>query len=132
MPRDTFTKPLTKQNTDGSIYMCTPIDPLFLILCMLDKYASSSYRNFQDIVTEEKNEDLDCFRNAEQFMNFELLCDTQVISDNKYWKISEERTLQWLGAKFESLKSKLEEIDYSDTSAVSSFVQIKSDTDKSG
>lgn len=114
--------------------MCTIIDPLFIFLHLFEKFASKSFVNFQDIITQAKEEfpDFQNFRNGEEKLDFSKICTSQNIMDTVYWKISEEKVISWLSCKFDKLKTKLTSINFTEKSEVSSFVLVSKEKDTEG
>ena len=117
---------------DGSLFMFTPIDPMFMFLHIFHTYAVGSYKNLQDIITEAKDEGLAKLRAAEEYLDFTIICDKQEILDNNYWKLNESKVMAWLRGKYKAIKQKLIDIDYVEPSSVSSYVKVVSETEKDG
>ena len=68
--------------------MISPIDSMFIFLNLFTEYASSSYKNLQDIITDAQDDDLRKLRCAEEFLDFSIICDKQEILDKNYFSKS--------------------------------------------
>ena len=112
--------------------MISPIDSMFIFLNLFTEYASSSYKNLQDIITDAQDDDLRKLRCAEEFLDFSIICDKQEILDKNYWKLNEKKVLNWLITKHKTIKETLSNIEYTEPSSVSSYVKVLSDEEKKG
>ncbi|XP_064394039.1 ribonuclease H2 subunit B-like [Halichondria panicea] len=96
--------------TDGSLYMCTPIDPLFLALPYLLTAAQTGKSTTLDGILEDQStvccQVLEACIEPEQW---EHVTDSKKLSNGmKVFKYSWEKTRAWLRGKVEALGSGLE------------------------
>lgn len=98
---------------DGHMNLLSKIDPLFIFLPHLIKYARQQFRSLNDICQEYKNDykdkkmcRLECALTPD--IDWKLVCDTQELDDEMYLRFSEAKTLGWLLGKHERLCKTLE------------------------
>ena len=108
------------------------MDPLFVLLPLLEHYCGKSYRSFQDIITEEESQmpDTALLRRAEESVSIGSLCDQQEVGDQMYWKFNTERTLEWLKKKYRQTLKQLTEMNYETANTVSSFIPSQTPEEK--
>jgi len=114
---------------DGDLYMCSPIEPLFLLLTYFIK--SDKYVLLSQIVDDKV-----C---TQSHMLIELLKDDRLllVADQKsaddltVWKYNEEKTLAWLKGKVEKICSHIKEakLQVSGAAVSSHFVQNEKSSD---
>lgn len=94
---------------DGSMYVLTPVDPLFLVLPYIAKATESGkYVPLDDILEDETYfsiSELTCYVSKNQWRN---VCNVKVGQDH-YYSYSQDATLTWLSRKVNVLADKLEE-----------------------
>lgn len=115
-------------NSDGSMYLSTSIDPLFLVLPYLFESKQSS--TFDQIIHDENFRDsvkLEALVDADQLS---FIADKRDVRGLIVWKYNEEKTLSWLGIKVNRVANVLEEknINVNTSCAVSNtFVKTEKD-----
>ncbi|CAL8467533.1 g7071 [Coccomyxa elongata] len=97
---------------DGAMYLCTPVDPLFLALPVLESSRNKGDGN--EGVFTERDELLrteECPINAqlaellrESFTN---ICDVKQSGDISYYRLNDEKVLAWLRCKLRRLRGAL-------------------------
>ncbi|KAL6771954.1 hypothetical protein ACKKBG_A28420 [Auxenochlorella protothecoides x Auxenochlorella symbiontica] len=90
---------------DGSTYLATPMDPLFLILPALERACT---RGFCDTETLLEASGLPpcCFYILAK-TNLDSVCSSKAVMDQKYYQLDETKTLNWLKTKVENTKNGL-------------------------
>ena len=84
--------------TDGSLYLCTPVDPLFLALPSLLTAAKIGKFTTLDAIFEDTL--LKVLEKCVQTDQWEHICDVKTITDGiKVYRYSAGRTLKWLQHK---------------------------------
>lgn len=104
--------------SNGSLYLSTPIDPLFLMIPALDK--AREHGNYCDIeqcivclLGEQHSQRcglllgnvLDMKQGGQNI--FENICDIKEACGQQYYKLSDEKTVSWLLKKIDMLKKGL-------------------------
>jgi hypothetical protein len=97
---------------DGSLFLCTPIDPLFLFLSLIENFSKKKYFcELNEIIAEcvpillpnIVGQLIKIFDSA----NIALLCETKSLSEDEdtkiLFRISEEKVMKWLSAKTEMI-----------------------------
>ena len=116
---DTLNTPILTYNihlnysADGSLYVATPVDVLFLILPALESTRASG-GNFCELehclerlcLTPEALESVTALITPEQM---QCICDTKQVGDQYYYRLNDERVLAWLSLKAEQTKGALVE-----------------------
>lgn len=82
---------------DGSIYCITPIDPLFLIKPIIDKF--DKYQNIEQLIDIDSDFKLyEC-----KYVDLELICDYKEIDSEKFYKFSSIKWIEFLVMKYNGL-----------------------------
>ncbi|KAL1205301.1 hypothetical protein V5N11_011583 [Cardamine amara subsp. amara] len=101
---------------DGSLYMATPVDPVFILLPIFDEARM------------KKGEDLGKFRQLDEILFvegypgyqhlsplaekcMEIVCQTQEVGSMKFYRLDNSKVLAWLSCKVYCLKKTLPELD---------------------
>ncbi|XP_019087003.1 PREDICTED: ribonuclease H2 subunit B isoform X2 [Camelina sativa] len=101
---------------DGSLYMATPVDPVFILLPIFDEARM------------KKGEDLGKFRQLDEILFVEgypgyqqllpvaekcmdIVCQTQEVGSMKFYRLDNSKVLAWLSCKAYCLKRTLPELD---------------------
>ncbi|KAL4537198.1 hypothetical protein Ndes2437B_g08347 [Nannochloris sp. 'desiccata'] len=98
---------------DGSLYIGTPVDVLFLILPALESTRSSG-GNFCELehcleflcLKPAASESLTDLITPEQM---QCICDSKQVGDQYYYRLNDARVLAWLGLKADQTKAALVE-----------------------
>lgn len=101
--------------SDGSLYIWSPIDPLFLLLPALERaQLQGSFCSVEHIV-----EGMDCGEDGyrlhqlieKKSNQLKVVCDWKENSGETYFKLNNEKVLAWLGRKVEVLEKELQRSD---------------------
>ncbi|CAD5118723.1 DgyrCDS7405 [Dimorphilus gyrociliatus] len=121
--------------SDGSLYLITPIDLRFIILPYLLK-KSSQYMQIEEILSDEEYDNLQVFMSPPNVIeSLRTICDVKDIGDTCVLKYSEEKCLDWLKLKIEKLSNYLKDrpqsVEYSACASnyVKSLKEEKATTD---
>lgn len=118
--------------TDGSLYLCTPVDPLFLALPSLLTAAKIGKFTTLDAIFEDTL--LKVLEKCIQTDQWEHVCDVKDITDGiKVYRCSMEKTLKWLRHKVDTLSIALKDrgIYMGSGSQSSSFIKSKKQIESS-
>ncbi|TGZ48043.1 hypothetical protein CRM22_010993 [Opisthorchis felineus] len=100
--------------SEGGLYLCTPFDPMFLLLSAFKD--TTRYTALNALLME--NGDLSTV--LEELPNFEsrllYICDTTVVASQTLYRYSKDRALEWLSCRVNKLADSLSRLD--DASAV--------------
>uniref|UniRef100_A0A6B2L8U7 Ribonuclease H2 subunit B n=1 Tax=Arcella intermedia TaxID=1963864 RepID=A0A6B2L8U7_9EUKA len=100
---------------DGSLYITTDIDPLYLILPRLQE-ARRKKNSVDEGFYVDTNE---IFLNAEspyhnlkylkdsKNCNLGVLCDVKVSGDNEYYRLNDDKVIEWLKRKVDQIADKI-------------------------
>ncbi|CAH8378752.1 unnamed protein product [Eruca vesicaria subsp. sativa] len=98
---------------DGSIYMATPVDHVFILLPIFDEARmkiTHSFRQLDEILFVEGCPEYQHLLSlAEKCM--EIVCQTQEVGSMKFYRLDNARVLAWLSCKVRCLKKTLPELD---------------------
>ncbi|KAF2534863.1 hypothetical protein F2Q70_00032843, partial [Brassica cretica] len=102
--------------TDGSLYMATPVDPVFILLPIFDEARMKKgedpgkFRQLDEILfVEGYPEYQHLLPLAEKCM--EIVCQTQEVGSMKFYRLDNSKVLAWLSCKVSCLKKTLPELD---------------------
>ncbi|KAK5575789.1 hypothetical protein RB653_006923 [Dictyostelium firmibasis] len=95
---------------DGSMYLSSDIDPLFLLIPFLEKYKSlhkNEYLEISSIINDPYYSNLSKipFKHSQ----LSLICDSKDISDSKLYRLEDEKLLIWLRCKVKNISNYLKE-----------------------
>ncbi|CAH1780937.1 unnamed protein product [Owenia fusiformis] len=94
---------------DGSVYTCTPVDPLFLVLpYMVNASKNDKYMQLDQIVRDENYPECTRLCTCSQGKDLKLIADIKGDDDLKVYRYNKERTLSWLKTKVEKTSKILE------------------------
>ncbi|WZZ75722.1 hypothetical protein YC2023_087092 [Brassica napus] len=101
---------------DGSLYMATPVDPVFILLPIFDEARMKKgedpgkFRQLDEILfVEGYPEYQHLLPLAEKCM--EIVCQTQEVGSMKFYRLDNSKVLAWLSCKVSCLKKTLPELD---------------------
>lgn len=99
---------------DGSLFLTSIVDPLFIILPIIDKIRRATAESpgvFMEAPSLFDNIDSHSSRYLSRFTaSLGLICDTKEVGDSTYYRLSEEKAVNWLRYKTERLCEHLESI----------------------
>ncbi|CAH3120028.1 unnamed protein product [Pocillopora meandrina] len=85
---------------DGSLFVITPVDPLFLVLPYLTKY-SQKFRTLDQLLLDDEHPSIcrltGCLR-SDEILN---ICDVKGDDDLQVFRLDKEKTIAWLKTKVE-------------------------------
>ncbi|KAL6052754.1 Ribonuclease H2 subunit B [Balamuthia mandrillaris] len=101
--------------SDGSLYMATPVDPLFLLLPLLEKNRKQSAENvgyyctLEQILVEDNK--VPAYQHLLRFPNLttalSAICIVKEVSDLVLYCLNDEQVIGWLKCKMERLEREL-------------------------
>ncbi|XP_010537228.1 PREDICTED: ribonuclease H2 subunit B isoform X2 [Tarenaya hassleriana] len=101
---------------DGSLYMATPVDPVFILLPIFEEARMKKgedpgkFRQLDDIVFVEGYSGYQHLLSlAEKCM--EIVCETQEVGGMKFYRLNDSKVLAWLKCKVCLLKKTLSGLD---------------------
>lgn len=97
-PRSWFVEDSVQK--DGSLYLITPIDPLFLILPYLTKF-SQKFRTLEQLLVDESHPSVSALTgclSSDELLN---ICDAKGDDDLQVYRLNSDKTVAWLKAKVE-------------------------------
>ncbi|CAN6986463.1 unnamed protein product [Brassica rapa subsp. trilocularis] len=101
---------------DGSLYMATPVDPVFILLPVFDQARMKKgddpgkFRQLDEILFVEGYPEYQHLLSlAEKCM--EIVCQTQEVGSMKFYRLDNSKVLAWLTCKVRSLKKALPALD---------------------
>ena len=100
--------------------MCTAFDIDFIIIYLLEKYASTAFRNLEEILSEAGG-DYPALRNIVAKSKLALFCEKHVIAENNFWKLNTEKLLNFLKQRALHIANKLQDKNYNPPSQVTSY-----------
>ncbi|CAK0787484.1 hypothetical protein CVIRNUC_010704 [Coccomyxa viridis] len=97
---------------DGSMYLCTPVDPLFLALPLLESsrmQAAGEQGVFCEAEQLLQREDNPSHAQLAELLqgSFSLLCDVKSAGGDEYFRLNDEKVLAWLRCKVKVLRNSL-------------------------
>jgi len=99
---------------DGSLYMATPIDPLFMILPLLELHRKKSAEHAGYFCTLDQilSQTITDINQISSFMkikhlNLSFICDIKDIGDQQLFRLNDTKVLKWLRCKVENTRTKL-------------------------
>ncbi|KAJ1503900.1 hypothetical protein HMI54_014393 [Coelomomyces lativittatus] len=90
--------------SNGSTLVVIPIDPIFVLLPILESLASKHFISLETILHSTEYTDLATLAtlpNLSQKLNG--VCDQQCLGDETLFRVSKEKTLHWLSKKWNAL-----------------------------
>lgn len=91
---------------DGSLFVITPVDPLFLVLPYLTKY-SQKFRTLDQLLLDDEHPPVcrltGCLR-SDEILN---ICDVKGDDDLQVFRLNNDKTTAWLKAKVEQTANSL-------------------------
>ncbi|VVB12302.1 unnamed protein product [Arabis nemorensis] len=101
---------------DGSLYMATPVDPVFILLPIFDEARMKKgedpgkFRQVDEILFVEGYPGYQLLLSlAEKCMD--VVCQTQEVGSMKFYRLDNSKVLAWLSCKVCCLKKTLPELD---------------------
>ncbi|XP_065887767.1 ribonuclease H2 subunit B-like [Dysidea avara] len=97
---------------DGSLYMCTPVDPLFLLLPYLMKSGKGHYVLLNQMLEDPDYphvSKLESYIDDSQLANICDITTSSVVTAGTLYRFNEEKTMKWLQKKIERLVTVLQE-----------------------
>lgn len=88
---------------DGYIYAITPIDPLFLITPFIETHKNFESKSQLLYVSDDVD-----FNKCDR-CDLELICDTQVVENETFYKFSHDKWMKFLEMKFNGLMNMFKE-----------------------
>jgi len=97
---------------DGSIFLCTPIDPNFILLHYLDKARNKSAEHagrFGVLADSVCDESFPAINRVAEAKNARInrICDVKETHGERYIRLSDDKVMSWLEAKVEAIATKL-------------------------
>ncbi|KAJ6620245.1 Ribonuclease H2 subunit B [Pseudolycoriella hygida] len=92
---------------DGGIYLCPPIDPLFLLLHYVQSQASEKYVPLEHILVDENYPNMTTIADAVTTDQLLLIADQKGDPQLKAVRYNKEKTLDWLAYKCKLLQDAL-------------------------
>lgn len=97
---------------DGGLFLSTDIDPLFLLLPILDKVRKAKIGSSGVFIQEsalfsEVNAKVSKFLKA-YIPLADVICDIKDQGSEKYWRLNDEKVVHWLQYKLEAICQRLE------------------------
>ncbi|KAL4219811.1 Ribonuclease H2 subunit B [Mactra antiquata] len=115
----------TVQN-DSSIYITTPIDPVFLVLPYLIKTADSGrYMTLDQVIIDENYPECARLVDCCSDVDLEKVADIKGSGDIKAYRYNKEKTLSWLKIKTERVSVTLNDKDICVISGVKASELVK-------
>lgn len=97
--------------SDGHFHMITRVDPLFILMPQIRRFANEMFRTLDDICatyTERQHAKSSKIQYAlAPDIKWDLICDLKELDDDLYIKFNESKTLDWLTSKHEKLMESL-------------------------
>jgi len=88
--------------SDGTLYLVTKFDPLFIIIGYFQQVKSDQYHVLNQVITTDHFDDIiNCLSNINQL---EKICDVNKIGSLTSYKFNEAKTLEWLIAKVKRIE----------------------------
>ncbi|PRP76635.1 Rab GTPase [Planoprotostelium fungivorum] len=106
---------------DGSLYLFTPVDPIFFIMPLLEYHLKK-------MMSDSPWDGYTLFTNLKAQPNIHLVCDSQTLHEGeKAFRLNEERVIAWMCCKVDALIEKIRHssLDLSSSARVSTFVSSK-------
>ncbi|KAF5842512.1 ribonuclease H2, subunit B [Dunaliella salina] len=102
-------------DADGSLYLCTPLDPLFPLLPILEKARNKGAGNegvfcaLDQILTEAGAQWQGAERLAQAAVraDFACLCDCKESGGDAYYRLNDKKALAWLVCKVQQARQSL-------------------------
>ncbi|XP_078379595.1 ribonuclease H2 subunit B-like isoform X1 [Oculina patagonica] len=129
-PRSWFVEDSVQK--DGSLYVITPVDPLFLILPYLTKF-SQKFRTLEQLLLDEGHPSISrltgCLT-SEEILN---ICDIKGDDDLQVYRLNNDKAIAWLKTKVEQTADCVSSsgVHVSKGSQSATFVRSKRHTDAS-
>ncbi|KAN0011836.1 hypothetical protein ACTFIU_007407 [Dictyostelium citrinum] len=95
---------------DGSMYLSSDIDPLFLLIPFLEKYKSLHKNEYLEI-SSIINDPYYCNLSKVPFKHSQLslICDSKEIAGSNLYRLEDEKLLIWLRCKVKNISNHLKE-----------------------
>lgn len=105
---------------DGSLYMCTPMDPIFLLLPILDE---ARMKRADDVGKFRLLEEILYVEGYPGYMNLiqlsqhllDAVCEVRDIGTSKYYRLDDSKVLSWLCCKVKLTMEGLDTLEGYDT-----------------
>eukprot|EP01095_Lingulamoeba_sp_RSL-Kostka_P013153 TRINITY_DN537_c0_g2_i1.p1 TRINITY_DN537_c0_g2~~TRINITY_DN537_c0_g2_i1.p1 ORF type:complete len:357 (+),score=96.77 TRINITY_DN537_c0_g2_i1:162-1232(+) len=88
---------------DGSLYICTPIDPLYFLLPFFEEHIDKYFKNVKTLLMESQD-------GYEQFLHIlpditiDLICDQRELDNEIFYRLNKDKVLDWLCCRIYQLK----------------------------
>ncbi|XP_073256562.1 ribonuclease H2 subunit B-like [Porites lutea] len=117
---------------DGSLYVITPVDPLFLILPYLTKF-SQKFTTLEQLLVDEKHPCIGTLTGCispDELLN---ICDVKEDDDLQVYRLNNDKTIAWLKTKVEQTADSVPSsgVHVSKGSQSATFVRSKRHSDVS-
>jgi len=127
-PRSWFVEDSVQK--DGSLFVITPVDPLFLILPYLTKY-SQKFRTLEQLLMDEGHPSVSMLTGcltSDELLN---ICDIKGDDDLQVYRLNNDKTIAWLKAKVEQTADSISSsgVHVSKGSQSATFVRSRRHTD---
>lgn len=99
--------------SDGGLYLCTPLDPLYILLPALERRAIKGtgrgmYTPLEDLLMDEQYPHImEMLAVARE--QLPLICDVQDVGEEKYLRLNEDKVLAWLLCKLDQAEAALDQ-----------------------
>jgi len=103
---------------DGSIYMCTPIDPLFLLIPLLHLNRKKTeehqgyFCEFTQMLSDTNQPGYAHFAKLLDTFDLSLICDVNKDLEQPLYRLNDVKVTHWLRAKVEKLRELLSQSDH--------------------
>jgi len=103
---------------DGSFYLCTPVDPLFLLIRLLEQNRKKSsehggyFCEFSQMLFDTDQPGYAHFAKLTDTFDLSLICDINNDLEQPLCRLNDEKIIHWLRAKVENLRVKLAQSDH--------------------
>ncbi|KAG0561431.1 hypothetical protein KC19_9G064400 [Ceratodon purpureus] len=97
---------------DGSLYLATPVDPLFVILPILEQLRMKKgddmgkFRSLDDIVSVDGYPGYECLRPYLQ-RSLGIICESREVGEDMFYRLDDSKVLAWLLCKVAKLSEAL-------------------------
>lgn len=105
--------------SDGSLYLCTPCDPLFFLLPVFS--ASKQFTTLNSLLSEDINLATILSARSDIEDRLFLICDVKALGDQTLYRYNKDKALNWLSARVAHVSQGVSKFDDG-----TSYQQIKS------
>lgn len=116
-----------QMSLDGTVFMTTIIDPLFLVLPYLMRDAADRFVPLDQVLKDERCADVERFADTVPMSQWLLLADQRGAPELRALRYSEEKTLNWLAFKCDRYVKTLTERKVAIEAGARSQTYVKSD-----